>query len=195
MKLLNLPIIFLLFFSMAMQAQNQKTIDSLKLLLQKHKAEDSLRVNILTELHENIMFSKPEEAKKYALEELRISEKINMPFGIAKGNMHLADYYMNKNVSDSAVFYYNRAKEIFIKINHSRGVVFVNYSLAGIMQSQGNYDESVGLLNENLHFIDKNTLSEHALKLHSNHYSQFIKCRLLIKYIFVNDQQTLKRYA
>ena len=160
MKLLYLPIIFLLFLSMAMQSQNQKTIDSLKLLLKKHQAEDSIRVDILTHLHENIMFSKPEEAKKYALEELRISEKINMSSGIAKGNMHLADYYMNKNVSDSAVFYYNRAKEIFIKINHSRGVVFVNYSLAGIMQSQGNYDESVGLLNENLHLIDKNETNE-----------------------------------
>jgi len=152
----------ILLLSMASQAQNQKTIDSLKLLLQKHQAEDSLRVDILTHLHENIMFSKPEEAKKYALEELRISEKIKMPFGIAKGNMHLADYYMNKNVSDSAVFYYNRAKEIFIKINHSRGVVFVNYSLAGIMQSQGNYDESVGLLNENLDLIDKNETNEIA---------------------------------
>ena len=160
MKLLYLPIIFLLFLSMAMQSQNQKTIDSLKLLLKKHQAEDSIRVDILTHLHENIMFSQPEEAKKYALEELRISEKINMSSGIAKGNMHLADYYMNKNVSDSAVFYYNRAKEIFIKINHSRGVVFVNYSLAGIMQSQGNYDESIALLNENLHLIDKNETNE-----------------------------------
>lgn len=160
MKLFYLPIIFLLFLSMAMQGQNQKTIDSLKLLLKNHQAEDSLRVNILTLLHENVMFSKPEEAKNYALEELKISEKINMPFGIAKGNMHLADYYMNKNVSDSASFYYNKAKEIFIKINHSRGVVFVNYSLAGIKQSQGDYDESVELIHENLDLIDKNETNE-----------------------------------
>ncbi|MEM9362131.1 MAG: tetratricopeptide repeat protein [Bacteroidota bacterium] len=153
---LNIPsFLVLLLFSQTIASQNKKVIDSLEHLLSTHKTEDSIRVGILTELHENLMFSEPLKAKKYATEELNISKKINYQFGIAKGFMHLGDFYMNRNSTDSALYHYNKAKQVFIDINKARGIVFVNYSIAGLEKTAGNFEMAIKFVRENLTLIDK----------------------------------------
>ncbi len=137
-------------------AQNTKLIDSLKNVLKNHPTEDSVKVYILTLLHENIMFSKPLEAKKYAEEELRISKSINYKVGIGKGLLHLADFYSNRNSSDSALYYYNQAKATFIGINSYRGILFSNYSIADILRSRGDYNNAIKITQDNLKLIEEN---------------------------------------
>lgn len=66
-------------------AQNTKLVDSLKKALKLKKEDDSLKIRILTRLHEKLMFSNPEEARGYALQELEISKRINYEYGIALG--------------------------------------------------------------------------------------------------------------
>ncbi len=134
-------------------AQNAKLIDSLKTELASRTEDDSIKVSILTRLHEKLMFSKPEEAKAYAQQELEISKKINYERGIALANMHFADYYTNRSENDSSIHYYHIAKTHFKNINSTRGVIFVNHSLAEIKRLTGNLDEAINLVKENLDVI------------------------------------------
>ncbi len=136
-------------------SQNTKLIDSLKTELSNRKEDDSIKVMILTRLHEKLMFSKPEVAKSYAQQGLEISKKINYTRGIAVGNMHKADYFANKSENDSAIFYYNKAKAFFNEANSTRGLIFVNHSLSSIESSNGNLDKAIAISKENIELIKK----------------------------------------
>lgn len=153
-SLLLIPVFLLsCFFGFS---QNTKLIDSLKTELAKRKEDDSLKVMILTRLHEKLMFSKPEEAKAYAEQELKISKKINYTKGIAVSNMHLADYFANRSENDSALYYYDKAKTFFEEANSIRGLIFVNHSLSSIESSNGNLDKAIAITKENIELIKSN---------------------------------------
>lgn len=149
-KLILLLLIANLYF---LDAQNTKLIDSLKTELAKRKTDDSVKVIILTRLHEKLMFSKPEEARAYAEQELKISKKINYKRGMAVSYMHLGNYYGNKTENDSATLYYKKAKNMFAEINEIRGLIFVNHSLSDITRIQGNLDEAIKITKETLELI------------------------------------------
>ncbi|GAB1858482.1 hypothetical protein MHTCC0001_33200 [Flavobacteriaceae bacterium MHTCC 0001] len=128
-------------------------IDSLKTELAKRQEDDSIKVMILTRLHEKLMFSKPEEAKAYAKQELEISRKIDYTKGIAVGNLHLADYFANRFENDSALYYYNKAKTFFKVAKSTRGLIFVNHSLSSIESTNGNLDKAANITKENIELI------------------------------------------
>ena len=153
MKFLGLLVIVL--FTVNLNAQNTKLIDSLKLELKNRKADDTIKVKILTQLHEKLMFSKPEEARAYALQELKISKKIGYKKGIGSGFMHIGNYFGNRNENDSALHYFTKAKAHFKAINSTRGLIFINHSLAGIQESTGNLDEAIAITKETLSLIEE----------------------------------------
>jgi tetratricopeptide (TPR) repeat protein len=142
-------------FSTNLYAQNTILIDSLKHELKNRKENDSVKVIILTKLHEKLMFSKPEEARAYALKELEISKQIGYKRGIAIGNMHIGNYYGNRNENDSALYYFNKAKKLFKDINSTRGFIFTNHSLSSIKQSTGYLNEAIAITKETLTFIEE----------------------------------------
>lgn len=148
----SLFLLFALFFSL-LDAQNTKLIDSLKTELAARKVDDSVKVSILTRLHEKLMLSKPEEAKQYAEQELKISKTINYERGIAVGNMHIADYFANRSENDSALYYYKIAKDYFNKAKSTRGIIFVNHTLSAIESTNGNLDKAVEISKENIELI------------------------------------------
>ncbi|MFK7833557.1 MAG: hypothetical protein AB8B52_09790 [Winogradskyella sp.] len=152
MKYLGFLALFM--FSVVVNAQNTALIDSLKLELNTRKTDDSLKVKILSQLHEKLMFSQPEAARSYALEELKISRKIGYKKGIATGHMHIGDYYGNRSENDSALYYYSKAKQYFKDINSIRGLIFINHSLAGIEETTGNLDEAIAIAKETLQLIE-----------------------------------------
>jgi non-homologous end joining protein Ku len=90
MKNLFLLILTLFLVSHNVSSQNTKFIDSLKLELESRKTDDSIKVSILAMLHEKLMFSKPEEAKKYAEQELEITSIFNvLPENVIKSKYRL----------------------------------------------------------------------------------------------------------
>ncbi|TWO32954.1 tetratricopeptide repeat protein [Seonamhaeicola sediminis] len=135
--------------------QNQKYIDSLKNELKNRKEDDSIKVVILTMLHENLMFSNPEEARNYAMQELNIYKKNGLELAYGLGNLHLGDYFYNKTKNDSAKYYYKIAKQSFLKNKKTRGLIFVNYTLAEIYKTEGEYHKALKIFNESLDEINK----------------------------------------
>ncbi|WP_299605520.1 tetratricopeptide repeat protein [uncultured Aquimarina sp.] len=156
MKFQSLLITVFIFCTQLVISQNLKLIDSLKNALDNHIEEDSVRVDILTELHEKLMFSSPLKAKKYAEEELKISKKIDYKMGIGKGLLHLGDFYTNRSNLDSALYYYKQAKQEFSNRNSYRGTLFVNYSIADILRSKGDFESAIHIILENLELIEEN---------------------------------------
>lgn len=148
-------VLLFLIISTCLTAQQTKLVDSLRYKLNTNTTQDSVRVKILTQLHEKLMFSKPEEARAYALEELEISKRIGYKTGIATGYMHIGDYYGNRNENDSALHYYNKAKHYFKTINSTRGLIFINHSLSSIKESSGQLDEAIAITKETLEIIKK----------------------------------------
>ncbi len=154
----------LLFFSLLQfvltYSQNQKYIDSLKTELQKVSTNDSIKVVLLTMLHENLMFSKPEVAKKYAEQEIDIYNKTGSEFAYGLGNLHIGDYFYNKSMNDTALYHYQLAKNSFEKNNKSRGLIFVNFTLGDIYKSQGDYESALEIFINSIVEIERNIKDE-----------------------------------
>jgi len=155
MKKKIILIFVFLYFSGTIESQNTKLVDSLKTELKNRKLDDSIKVGILTMLHEKLMFSKPEDAKSYAEQELEISKKINYNIGLALGNMHLGDYHANRNENDSAMYYNTIAKKYFVELKQIRGIIFINHSISSIEQVKGNFDKAILMTKETLNLIIK----------------------------------------
>jgi tetratricopeptide (TPR) repeat protein/DNA-binding CsgD family transcriptional regulator len=64
--------------------------------------------------------------------------------------MQIGNYFMNRNELDSASFYYLKSLEIYKDVKSERGQIFVNYTLADIQRSKGNYDSAIAMVNNNI---------------------------------------------
>lgn len=156
----TLVLILILLSSTSFYSQNQALIDSLKNELKQEDLGDSLRIVILTKLHEKLMFSHPEEAKQYALQEIEIYETTGLEMGYGLGNLHLGDYYFNRSMNDSALYHYERAQENFLKNEFSRGLVFVNYTIGEIYKSRGQYEKALNIFKASIAEIERNISDE-----------------------------------
>ncbi|CAN5137836.1 hypothetical protein BH09BAC5_BH09BAC5_15910 [soil metagenome] len=104
-------ILFLLvsLFSNCLFAQNQKSIDSLTTVLKT--ATDTNRVNSLLELSDVYHNDNPEKATEFAREAIALADKIQYTSGIFHANMGMAlAFYVGGNL-DSAIFYFEIARQ------------------------------------------------------------------------------------
>ncbi|TBN04846.1 tetratricopeptide repeat protein [Hyunsoonleella flava] len=155
MKKFVSTILLLLIPIYLFQAQNKALIDSLKYELEHIKTGDSIKVNILINLNKNLKYSKPDEAKAYALKGIEISNRINHKFGIAACNMQIGDYYLNKSENDSALHYYAIAKRNFQDISYTRGLIFINHATSIVKETSGDLDEAIAITKDNLKLIEE----------------------------------------
>lgn len=150
--------VFCLFLATASNAQPQKKLDSL-LNSYKIQPNDTVKVNTLLYLFNNYLYNNPKEAKKYALEKLALSKKLNYQKGIAKSYYLLGVWHYNLNNLDSAKNYYQKSLEMFSKLKAPNDVVMVNHELASVEYSFGNYNEAISRVNKNLEIL-KNKVTD-----------------------------------
>ncbi len=139
----------------SMLGQNKKYIDSL-ILLVKTMPNDTIKVGNYGTLHEKLMFSNPELALDYAKKSLELAKKLSYTKGMAGGNLHIGNYYYNKNQIDSAKYYYNKSLKLSKSLSYALGLIFVNHSLASIEKDLGNYDKAAEIVMRNINLYDKN---------------------------------------
>ena len=108
------------------------------------------KAQILGRIHELMMFTDPELARKYANEGLELSKKIKFPKGIANGYLQFGNYFYNRSENDSAMYYYGLSLEKFKEMNSIRGQIFANHSIAGIEHDNGNYDKAIEITKTNI---------------------------------------------
>ncbi|PCE63805.1 tetratricopeptide repeat protein [Sediminicola luteus] len=152
--------LFLLSTFISSGQQNQAFIDSLKQELTHGGHNDSIKVVLLTKLHEKLMFAEPEVAKGYAQQELNIYKETGLELAYGLGNLHMGDYHFNKSENDSALYYYTIAKTNFEKNNKTRAIIFVNYTLADIYKMQGDYKKALSIFENSIDQIEKHISDE-----------------------------------
>ncbi|WP_149275750.1 tetratricopeptide repeat protein [Pareuzebyella sediminis] len=143
MKPKNLILISLLCIVTIINAQDRrKELDSL-ITRAKSLPDDTLKAQVLSRVHEKMMFMDPEGAHKYAIQAYELSKKIGYEKGVANGFIQFGNYYYNQSKNDSAAYYHNLALDRFKSINSIRGQIFALHSLATIEREKGNFDQAI----------------------------------------------------
>ncbi|MEX0291649.1 MAG: tetratricopeptide repeat protein, partial [Flavobacteriaceae bacterium] len=150
-------ITFILFLlgSYTLSAQLNFNIDSLLQAYEQHKM-DSLKVYTNNNIINYYMYRNPELAKKYAFEQLAISNEIEFSGGQSMANYQLGILYNNINNVDSARYHYTEALKYAKIYNHYTFVSQAYHGLALIEFELGNLDKADEINDENLAFNIKN---------------------------------------
>lgn len=137
-----LSVIFIRFNALS---QHNQSLDSLLEVYSK-QADSEDKILTVSHLFNAVIYSDPELAKKYALEELALSEKFEKPRGIGMANYHLGTYYTVKSSLDSATIFFNKALNSFRKVNLKPDMALAYSALAMGESEKGNFDNALVLI-------------------------------------------------
>ena len=117
-------------------------IDSLEMVL-KSLPEDTNRVHFLWKFSYNISTSSPEKAEQYALEAIKLGEKLSFKRGLAKAYTALAiSYYVRGDyVSHSENLH--KALDVYKEMEDPEGMAKISNNLGASFFAQGNYQKSI----------------------------------------------------
>lgn len=141
----------------------EKELDSL--ITQAEQLPESIeKAQVLSRIHERMMFKNPDLAREYAQKAFELSTRLNYGKGIGNGYLQFANYFSNRTENDSATYYYNLALDKFKEIESVRGQIFANHSLAGIAREKGNYDSAIEITQRNIALYNEQNRTETDLK-------------------------------
>lgn len=143
--------------------ERQKELDSL-ITVAETLPDNEEKAQVLGRIHERMMFTDPELARKYAIEGFELSKSIDYAKGVANGYLQFGNYFFNKSENDSAASYYQMALRNFKDMNSVRGQIFANHSLASIENDKGNYDNAIEITKANIGLYNNRNREETDLK-------------------------------
>ncbi len=164
----NLFFLFsIFFFSVLVNAQNNKKLDSiLKHYTKKNSIIDSLvkaskkenidtiNVEALSRLYNTFLYNTPDLSLRFARQELSVAKKINFIKGIGWALYHIGAYYQNSANIDSARHYYLKSSDIYKNSTHKREYANTLSSLADLETYQGNYDTALSMYDKIISIYD-----------------------------------------
>ncbi len=131
-------------FSLDTSAQYNEMLDSL-LIEYKKQGNSKEKIGTLFYLFNATIYSKPSDAKKYAIEQLALSKKLNDKKGIGLANYNLGIYYANKSELDSATTKYEEALRQYTENSDTINRASTYSALSEIESVRGNYDRAINL--------------------------------------------------
>lgn len=134
-------------------AQTYRNVDSLITEYQNH-VKDTAKVALASKIFQNLSFTDPEEAYRYAREIVSISEEIDHEVGVSLGYNNLSFYYLNKDQLDSALYYKKAALAIVKKLRKVRGILTVNMGLAVLYNKKNDFKKAEEYLRENISIFE-----------------------------------------
>ncbi|MDP3930646.1 MAG: tetratricopeptide repeat-containing sensor histidine kinase [Bacteroidota bacterium] len=124
------------FYTYGQESKTQKLNARLRL----HPKEDTVRTNILGELANSYIFTKPDSAKIIAEQNIRLTEKINDQKNKAKTLVILSIINYRYEDGKQAIKLSEKALEINKKINNQEGVAYALNNMANIYHEEGELD-------------------------------------------------------
>lgn len=137
---LTLCIINILFVTM-LTAQISKT-DSLDILVKK-ETNPSKRLELIKTLTDIAFGSDLEQAKKYALQGVRLAEDLKDKQWQPRFYEMLGRMYANLLVLDSATFYFNRALNGYISVDDKKGQATTYFKIGWVHKRKGELKEAM----------------------------------------------------
>lgn len=130
----------ILLFSIAMNAQNKRIIDSLETVINTPLQRDTTLIKAYNDLGIQLATSNPKQAKKYIKKSLYHASKIEAPRGIAGSHNCMGIVYYYQKEYDSALFFFKKAYQINKAINHTWGQAAALHQM-GAVQNLLNINE------------------------------------------------------
>lgn len=164
MKHLVIIVSLLSLFGQSINAQGrEKELDSL-ITRAEQLPETIEKAQLLSRIHERMMFTDPDLARDFAQQAFDLSEKLDYKKGIANGYLQFGNYFSNRTENDSATYFYELSLAKFKEIKSIRGQIFANHSLAGIEREKGNYDRAIEITHRNIALYNGQNRNETDLK-------------------------------
>lgn len=136
---------FLLSFfllSVSLRAQNKK-IDSLKIRLENHKAEDSIRVNLLIRLCYEIQDLDIKKASLLLDEAKKISKKVNYPKGKADVVYNKGQLEIIKSNYKESILKFKEAIKLYRSLNNRKGESYANNGIGMAYYYQSDFANAI----------------------------------------------------
>jgi tetratricopeptide (TPR) repeat protein len=163
-KHLVIIVSLLSLFGQSINAQGrEKELDSL-ITRAEQLPETIEKAQLLSRIHERMMFTDPDLARDFAQQAFDLSEKLDYKKGIANGYLQFGNYFSNRTENDSATYFYELSLAKFKEIKSIRGQIFANHSLAGIEREKGNYDRAIEITHRNIALYNGQNRNETDLK-------------------------------
>jgi tetratricopeptide (TPR) repeat protein len=143
-------LIFCLFIVKGQQSVN----DSLLTLL-KESNHDTVKVNLLNSLSQNIRFSEPERSLEYASEAAETAKRINYKRGEAMALRNAAIVYRYKGNYPTAIEFLENSLRLFREMNDDEGISGCYTSIAINYGIQGQYSLGIDYLLKALSIEEK----------------------------------------
>ena len=122
----------------------QSEIDSLQLLLAKHKTADTVKVNLLNDIaHEFSLNSDYEKSLKYANKALKLANNISFAKGKAESLNSIGICYMSQGVYASALEYFQKSLKISKKLIDKNGISRIYVEIGTIYRFQGDFSKAL----------------------------------------------------
>jgi len=140
-------------------AQDYKNLDSL--LIEYHKRPiDTIKVNLADRILQNLTYTDPERAYKFAHEMVDMSEELNYNIGIAQGLNQISSYFLNRDEHDSAYYYTKATLDMVTQSQNMGGILTANTRFANLYNSQNNFEEAKKYLAKNMEiYRNKDTIA------------------------------------
>ncbi len=151
-----LKVIFLLFISNLLWAQEtgQKRIDSLLLSL-KHTNIDSTKIKIYHELFSEYQTNDLDQANLVIRNALLLSLKHSDKSNIAKSYLKLGRLFSDKNVSDSAIYYYKKSISISEEIKNHESIASNYVNIGSVYFKMADWTNALVAYNKALAISDQ----------------------------------------
>ena len=153
---LTIALLLLPLYSFAFSNSNS-AYDSLYTIY-KSEQDLTVKVELLDELHNLVLYKDVDLAKEYALEQLSIAEQLRDDHHIGAAYYNMGNYFKNTGKKDSATYYLQKAKLLYEKEDYLQGIVEANRIIAIIELAKGNSEISLDIIDNNL--IHRMTLND-----------------------------------
>ncbi|MGI9549801.1 MAG: tetratricopeptide repeat protein [Aurantibacter sp.] len=150
MKQVTKILVFTAFISaLPLQAQQYKNIDSL-ITEYSTRPTDTSKVHLGTLILQNLIYTNPEEAYKYAHEVVSISKELDYEHGIGLGYNQLGSYFLYKDELDSAHYYTQATLDVVTKVNNLGRILTANERFANLYEKTNDFELAREYLDKNI---------------------------------------------
>jgi tetratricopeptide (TPR) repeat protein/DNA-binding CsgD family transcriptional regulator len=147
-----------LMITQMLNGQEYKNVDSLIIAYNEHPI-DTTKIYLGSLIFQNLSFTKPEEAYKYAHESVRYSKQLNNEKGLSQAYNNLSFYFLNKDQLDSSLYYKEEALDLVERLQNIRGIITVNMGLAVLYNKRNDFKKAKEYLYTNIKiFRNKDTV-------------------------------------
>ncbi len=147
------------FFGLSLNAQDYKNLDSLLNEYYK-RPTDTVKVNLADRILQNLTYTDPERAYKFAHEMVNMSKQLNYNDGIARGLNQISSYFFNRDELDSAYYYTKATLDMVTRSRNMGGILTANTRFANLYDRQNDFDTAREYLAKNMEiYRNKDTIS------------------------------------